>query len=619
MEAIVSGLPASSIEYIKQSIEDVYGDSIISEVGLDELVVVLRQSVNDISKVAFVLDEITESKVKDKILDIGILGSDRYIQFSQSDKKLVEDLNRVIGSNLQVPVEEDISIPHEVEDFDEIVSPPPFEGTNSSLQEKLQTQKNQLKTKDQVIANLRLQLEEVMSFESDDILLRDEINELNSSQRTLKKEVESHVETISDLQSQLARLRKDRDANRKELNEVTARYQEQSSLLRDKTNQNDQLMKEAAKAEFLSEEIKEQRRKIRSLEDELVTAEAAKNEALRYRGEQHAKDLATSSNSAVKELNKTLKQLREDLEEVENDLTESHEELDESEAENRKLQQVIEENKETITQLNKELLERDEQSSGDIRQESEQINLLQKELYELKKSPFAAIAAQATPNGHDKISLIPRVTFQNISFLFSGASGSQRDLYSNLYEHLANGTGGFKFDPKKPILIVDAVAETTIDYSFQLRNVKTGMPWFAKGGKIAPYLSDTALPNVKVLSPGLNYINGFYLLDVDWGHRLNELENSGYNVVVIGGSLSENVPRVLFENFSETGHTQVVTVGLMTSIRNLILNFRGLRTGKNSDLVFLKFHPEARRYLSRLPATNSIYIDLEGNRQLVEI
>ena len=58
---------------------------------------------------------------------------------------------------------------------------------------------------------------------------------------------------------------------------------------------------------------------------------------------------------------------------------------------------------------------------------------------------------------------------------------------------------------------------------FEIKKVVSGLNWFIKGGGIQRYLSDTCLPNVKVLSPGLSFINDSYFLNTDWVHRLSEL------------------------------------------------------------------------------------------------
>ena len=135
-----------------------------------------------------------------------------------------------------------------------------------------------------------------------------------------------------------------------------------------------------------------------------------------------------------------------------------------------------------------------------------------------------------------------------------------------------------------------------MDYVFEIKQVVKGLNWFVKGGGILPYLSETCLPNVKVLSPGLGYINDCYFLTVDWERRLKELDNSGYNVVVYCGDISSMVGRVLHETFASRGASMVYVHGNAIGARTLVTNLRGLSNSKDSVMCYFEFNKKIEKF-----------------------
>ena len=91
---------------------------------------------------------------------------------------------------------------------------------------------------------------------------------------------------------------------------------------------------------------------------------------------------------------------------------------------------------------------------------------------------------------------------------------------------------------------------------------------------------------MSILSNGLKFFNEGYYLKVNWTTRLRELEESGYNIIVVGPNVTTLVGRILFDNFSKVGPSVVVTIGLGTDARNAYLGTKGLRVS-DTDLVVI--------------------------------
>ena len=153
-------------------------------------------------------------------------------------------------------------------------------------------------------------------------------------------------------------------------------------------------------------------------------------------------------------------------------------------------------------------------------------------------------------------------------------------------------------------MIVDVVAETFVDYVFEIRKVVPGIDWFRQGGGIQRYLSSTCLKNVQVLSPGLSYINEAYFLTVDWEKRITELENSGYNVILFFGDISNMVGRIFHESFADLGNSIIYVEGNATGSRTLVANLKGLSNGPSSVIAYYNFNKQVKRFYAMAARTN---------------
>lgn len=623
LRALVCGLPQSALDLVKQSTQEVFGEGVEVEVlERETLVPRLRLAAKDPSVVLVSLDEVSEKRAQGK--DRGTLDSPVYAGYSSSSQErlFIETLNRVLGSTLEVPKE-----PLREEMLTSPVAETSSEGYSFEVEDQEGSVKDlqkRLRAAEFINKNLRAQLEEVSekdtSFSSELLEARGTLTDERAKVQRLESELKRAREQVEDLQSREEALNHDRESLKEDLADLNLRYNQQSSLLRDKTASLESLQ---AKVSGFTQSQAESRQRILELESEVTTLRASNSTLLQVQGQNAAyaslnsqKESVSLNSKEVLSLQTEVQTLRSQLDEANADLVESDQDLQGLQSELEDLVQQNESLKQTVVDLNQSLLDTPHESDGF--QDSAEVNRLRRELAEVQSTPYYAISNRATPITDDSISLLPRHFFDNVKFIFSGTNSSQRDLYTNLFTHLKAGTCNLASDPRKPTLVVDISPETQIDYAFRLREVKTGITWFDRGGSVAPYLTSTPIENVKVLSPGLRRWNDFYFLDIDWGSRLQELNESGYNVILVGGSLSNGVSRVLYENFSRVGESQIVTQGQLTSARNLVLNYEDLKSS-SSELVFLNLQRESGPYLKRLKGSPPIVIDTNGVRQQVNI
>ena len=222
---------------------------------------------------------------------------------------------------------------------------------------------------------------------------------------------------------------------------------------------------------------------------------------------------------------------------------------------------------------------------------------------------FNSIGTFASPNGVVNTRVLGKgYTFKNIRFAFAGSSESRKGAYKCLLDELKH-----KSDEK--YLVVDLVSETSIDYVFKVKRVKQGIGWFKNGGDISSYISSTELSNTDVLATGVGYVNDSYFLCIDWISRLQELENSGYNVILFCGDISNIVGRVLHESFASCGNSIIYVLGNASSSRTIVTNLRGLSNKKDSIVAYFDFNPAIQRFYEMVSESNECRVLSNKNRK----
>lgn len=643
-----AGLPIPAKDIIANAIEQSFGSGVVDmeELSKDNLRHKVRLSSRDLEVVLVVLDGVSTDLCKD--IENGLYSSDKFHSYS-NDKDLVLFLNNKFNLNMDVPEEQEA----EVSFSDEAT------GVDIEVVEQYETR---LKNKDMEIENLQSRIQELLqvieeegyatdpepqeptvsqeeyeALKKENFTLRDSL--LSSENETKKKK-----EEISDLEARIEDLRKassDLEKSKKsllsdyrtvnnELTELKVTYSKQSAVLRNKESELSVLRKKISTVEDLERQVSFFKEEAKRLEDK-TSSLSRENANLQVDLETKARE-ATRLASELKESGVTsaiLEQIKKELQDtvaerdslkkqlaMENSSKESiQKELDEKTEEVTTLQGTIsdlegrlEKNDEDLTRLNAEkiklngelqVLKTSTNRDSNIEEVSSELVSAKREIGELRSSVFYKISSFAMPRGSVPVFLTRKdATLRNIRFVFAGSTESRKGTYKCLLDEFR------KLPQTEKILIVDVVSETSIDYVFEMNKVVTGIEWFRKGGGVQPYLSNTCLKNVRVLSPGLGYVNDSYFLTIDWESRLTELENSGYKVIIFCGDISNVVGRVLHESFADLGDSYIYVHGNAIGSRTIVTNLRGISNSGKSIVAYFDFNTKMERFYDLVNKTN---------------
>lgn len=643
-----AGLPIPAKDIIANAIEQSFGSGVVDmeELSKDNLRHKVRLSSRDLEVVLVVLDGVSTDLCKD--IENGLYSSDKFHSYS-NDKDLVLFLNNKFNLNMDVPEEQEAEV-----SFSDEAS-----GVDIEVVEQYETR---LKNKDMEIENLQSRIQELLqvieeegyatdpepqeptvsqeeyeALKKENFTLRDSL--LSSENETKKKK-----EEISDLEARIEDLRKassDLEKSKKsllsdyrtvnnELTELKVTYSKQSAVLRNKESELSVLRKKISTVEDLERQVSFFKEEAKRLEDK-TSSLSRENANLQVDLETKARE-ATRLASELKESGVTsaiLEQIKKELQDavaerdslkkqlaMENSSKEGiQKELDEKIEEITTLQGTIsdlegrlEKNDEDLTRLNAEkiklngelqVLKTSTNRDSNIEEVSSELVSAKREIGELRSSVFYKISSFAMPRGSVPVFLTRKdATLRNIRFVFAGSTESRKGTYKCLLDEFR------KLPQTEKILIVDVVSETSIDYVFEMNKVVTGIEWFRKGGGVQPYLSNTCLKNVRVLSPGLGYVNDSYFLTIDWESRLTELENSGYKVIIFCGDISNVVGRVLHESFADLGDSYIYVHGNAIGSRTIVTNLRGISNSGKSIVAYFDFNTKMERFYDLVNKTN---------------
>lgn len=259
----------------------------------------------------------------------------------------------------------------------------------------------------------------------------------------------------------------------------------------------------------------------------------------------------------------------------------------------KELEERVASDDDSLEILNKEKLELmsrvralESTSSGSDVDSAVKISELERKMSEVTDSIFYRLGQGVLRKG--KYPTLINKGHYNITFVFSGSTESRKGTYKKLYDKLKDGD--------KKVLLVDATSETFVDYVFAMTKVVDGREWFIRGGDISKYLSNTSIANVKVLSPGIGYVDDGFFLAVDWEKRLRDLEDTGYTVVLYCGDISSMVPRVLYKSFLGCGGCVVYVNGNTVGCRTIVSNLRGLGVDKRLIVAYYDYNPKLKRF-----------------------
>lgn len=634
MDCVTSGLPISAKEYLFEAFNQAFGKDMVQIVEVDatQLRSRVRMSSKNVADVLVVLDGVSANKCAD--IENGLYASDKYHEYS-TDEELVNFLNAKFELNLEIKAaggmeiavekgsaEQDMIIEklrEQVGDRDSIIA---------SLKAQVADLKSQIEDGDfggsedeEKVSALEKQIEvlrqENLKARSDMADTQAQLKYAEESEAKLRIVVESVSRESENLKTENNQLMADYKAVQSELSDFKIKFSNSQGTLGAKERELEELRKG-------SKNVKEYEEKIASLEEEVSSIkEELESEKVRnsqYQLELDSKDEEISrlsieaesteleeelskEKNEIMELQKVIVDLKSKLATAEGKVEtlkdQGSAEVDKLHDENSSLKEKLNTMDQQFMQLNEELikakatadmLEKSTSRDTDVESMYQEMNELRNQYAELSQSVFGRMQNYSSPNSSIMIDLIKSGDrYNHLRFVFSGSTESRKGTYRSLLDE-------FKQFPDQKVVIVDATCETCVDYVFEIKKVVKGLNWFVKGGGILPYLSETCLPNVKVLSPGLDYINDCYFLTVDWERRLKELDNSGYNVVVYCGDISSMVGRILHETLASRGASIVYVHGNAIGARTIVTNLRGLSNSKDSVICYFEFNQKVERF-----------------------
>ena len=651
---LTAGIPLSAMEILSEACKKAYGEVNIEELTKDNVRQRVRLASKDANTVLVVVDAVCEEICRDACTET--MSSDKYYCYN-TDRDLVLYLNNKLGTDLELPEEEEDLVAEENisrvsdEEYEQLkLQISSLVSINKNLKNQVAELKDSLEHEDsftdsreveelrEEVSSLKENLESSIqdSLSAKNQLLESENNCKQANERIydLEKSVSSLSGNNRSLESKISTMRSDYESVSQELADYKVKYSTQSGVIRAKDSEISSLRRQIDLIErnqkdvddakkqvsIFKEETSDYKRQLSELKIELSSKE---EEIIRLSDEVKAKgiesDMVNTLKRNIEDLTSERDNLLKRVSNLEELLESSKSETQTARVSISELQQKLDdattkasENDDALVTLNKEnielknkvsVLEMSSNRDESIESVYEELTDLRKKYDSMMRSVFSQIASTALPRSASAIHLTRSgVNLKNIRFVFSGNAESRKGTYRSLLNEFKS----YKSSDK--VLIVDVVSETSIDYVFEIKRVIAGLDWFRRGGSVQPYLSDTCLRNVQVLSPGLTYINDSYFLTVDWEARLSELERSGYKVVLYCGDISNIVGRVLHESFACLGSSWIYVQGNAIGSRTVITNLKGLSNSSKSIVAYYDYNKQMDRFYRLVQRTNECRI-----------
>lgn len=633
--AYAAGLTTTGMEILSQALSEVFGEVSLQELGKDNLRYNVRMSLKSSSVVLVALDSSSEKACKD--IENGLYSSDKYVSYTD-DKGLTSFLNEKYGLSLDMPVD--------VEDLSVVEPNGGSMASGEELEALRESYEAQLSDRDALISNLHatvrelegvieqggysVDTSEIDSLKEDNMSLRSQLSDLKSNFEALTskgihtdEEYNEVSQKLLSLQEKLASLKIEFERVSQECADALVESSKKSGVIRDKDFEIARLSKQIeglttfvsqhqdceSKIANLVAEVKSYKTKIKNL-DNLITSRNEEVERLQSELSSSGKTL-----EKVEEYRTLLMQEQEKSSSSANELASVSASLGTLQAsydavvverdslvkDLQEVQAKLGKSDEYITQLNTKNIELNskirvlEQSTDrDVSVEDTLAELatVRRKYAELQGNIFNVLYSKAMPKSATRVLLFNPlgISYNNIRFVFSGSTESRKGTYKCLLNEI-------KHCSSDKYLLVDVVSETYVDYVFEINKMVNGLKWFTDGGGVQQYITQTVANNARVLSPGLGYINDSFYLTVDWEKRLQELEQSGYKVILYCGDITSLVGRVLFENFADLGKTDIYVHGNSVGSRTVLGVSRGVSAIKKATVKYFEYDPQMSKFV----------------------
>ena len=646
LKALVSGLPLSASDILSEALAESFGSGVVDIVSLnkDNLRQMVRLSTRDPQTVLVILDQVSTDMCKS--IENGLYSSGKFFSYS-NDSELVAFLNNKYAINIVVPEEPELELSEDTSRVDTAEeSSADVEGYLARIQDQgmlIQSLQNTITELESKLDNLHSGVEDeeksakIEELNDKVISLSNQLQSISADKDTLSVQKESLEEHSEYLTKELTRVKKEYSELEisyenlsKELSSERIQNSKMSGLIREMEGKvhkletsNNKLKKDIEASSMLTAEKEDLERRLSIANTKisnLSTDNSSKQETIDSLNRQisnlgdtnkQLSDLRADYSSLQDrnaELEKDISSYKATINELQSKQSSDIEDVNELRERIKELESRSEADNESLTKLNQERVEllakiqtlsKSTSRDTDVEEIMSELSGLRDDYFKLKNSIFGKIASYAMPKASSPIFLTRKgVTLNHIRFSYAGNSASRKGAYRCILNELKGYKGSDRF------LIVDVVSETFVDYVFEIKKVVNGIDWFRQGGGIHNYLSNTCLKNVQVLSPGLGYINEAYFLTVDWESRLTELENSGYNVIIFFGDISNMIGRIFHESFADLGNSIIYVEGNATGSRTLVSNLKGLSNGKSSIIAYYNFNKQVKRFYDMVAKTN---------------
>lgn len=627
-KAYTSGLPDSAVKLISDGVSSAFGDIEMVIIRPKEDIVAIRQAAEDDTVVFVCFDSVSSSTAE--AFENGLFSSEKYHQYV-SGSALATYLNEYFGSDLEVPEDQsydsgsgvssgdmgDLAVMDSILDEDTTDMPssmpsiaPEYSGDDdNTVYVNVGSGDDAL-----IIHNLREEVSELQRlYEGDEypesepdqetldkiFNLESEVRELTTAKSIVDNRVAHYEKSIKGFNRSIGKLESKVTDLNKEKTQRERTLSTQAGQLREKDLELTQLRGVKAKLDSAQSKIEQYKNQVTSLTAKIGTLD----EKISVRdGEitslQSQVDAAGSTETRLVALQREIEGLKKSLETKDSHLEEAQEEIEELESrlvgtgslddEVANLETRNKNLEKDLVAVQTELLEMtNEKNRLQLSQDTYHENLddikEQRRMAEFSSSTFKKLEETSLPRESPAEIDLGSVMYPNIVFVFSGSAESQARVFKQI-----RGIAG-NFDQRGIRgLIADFSVDSIADYDLGTMPKQGSLDWLATGGDIkklvTPVRDIKSLEFVSLIPEG--FVNDSYLLSVDWGARLQELNATGYRSIVYLGSISTLVGRVLFNSVAGRGVTRVYTMGSLLSARSVHQNLSGLKQTKRTKIYF---------------------------------
>lgn len=157
----------------------------------------------------------------------------------------------------------------------------------------------------------------------------------------------------------------------------------------------------------------------------------------------------------------------------------------------------------------------------------------------------------------------------------SGNGDSTISLYRLLAKSIVKNT-----------LLIDLTTESYSDVELGVLQASSPVSWLEGRDPIDRYIVNTKLPNLKVATVSLAYLNDLYLLRAEWGKLIQDIDRLPFDSIILNvGNLSNTISKILFNNFIKYMRSGVVVKASPVNLRITMLNLHGLQNITHNNII----------------------------------